>query len=289
LSDVFDSDRDRLDNDASSEPEPEQSESEPGKSESQSQDEITDEASAPDEANPETTDDKSHHVPVSVLQKEREKFKSREEALRSEVDQRFAQYQNQIGQLHAQIAAAQQHQQQMQQQLDPELEPIDPLDDLPGYLAQLESNFEQKLQSQQQSFQRERLNDHMHMSERMARQTHGNEAVDEAMHVLQQVPQYAAQFAQQPDPYGALIRWHSQIQAMQRIGGDVGAYEERIRKEAREKVLEELKTGGGQSESQPVSVPGSLMGATQAGSQGAAISDEDLLNGIFDTDRDRRA
>ena len=73
------------------------------------------------------------------------------------------------------------------------------------------------------------------------------------------------------------------MMALQKIGTDPNAYEQRIREEERQKVLAELKAGGaGGVGGQPKPVfPGSLATATHTGRQGAHLDPQAAADSVF--------
>lgn len=100
----------------------------------------------------------------------------------------------------------------------------DPIDDPQGYTAYLENQVQRRI-----------LNERLNLSETMARQSVGDEAVDAALEAYQSAaasnPSLAYQFAQSRNPYGDLLSWHRKQQALSEVGEDPEAYRERIRQE----------------------------------------------------------
>lgn len=101
-------------------------------------------------------------------------------------------------------------------------------------------------------------------SERLAVQEFGADTVKAAKDAMaafaQQNPQAAAQLANQflasPEPYGGLVNWHRQRQALTETGGDLKAYQEKLLKdpEFRKRAQEAWQADqqNGQSPSQNV-------------------------------------
>lgn len=200
-------------------------------------------------------------VPVTELQKERNK---RQEAERRalEIEAQNRAYADMLQRLQQQQPAPQQQQVQSP--------PIDPYTDPEGYGRQILQQAEIR-----------RRHDIANFSESVARRTFGPEIVDKAQKWAIETG-VAQNFFMSADPYGDLIDAYKRVQAMQEIGPDPSAYKKKIREE----VLAELKAGGTQ---QPApKFPGSLAGATAAGTQGAHLNPEAAFDAIFDTNRNRR-
>lgn len=117
-------------------------------------------------------------------------------------------------------------QRQMQSQPAP-----DPIDDPKGYTGYLEQQFQTRLLS-------ERLN----MSEMMARQSAGDEAVDAALTAIQSAadPSLRDRILQARNPYGELLNWHKRQQAMAEIGDDPAAWREREIERLKQELLAEM-------------------------------------------------
>lgn len=88
-----------------------------------------------------------------------------------------------------------------------------------------------------------------------------------------------------PNPAGYAYEVGKQMLAMSKIGPDISAYEERVRKEERERVLAELKGGSVASKQK---FPGTLADASAAGSQGAHLSEEAAMQSVFGSERQNR-
>lgn len=224
-------------------------------------------------------------VPLTELQSEREKRqeaqKAREEEarLRQEAEQRSADYQRRLEALERNFQAAQQPRQQP-------TPPPDPLTDPEGAFSHLSSTFAERL-----------LHQNLNFSERIARMQHGDAIVDAAFQAAEQLG-IKQQFVRAQDPYGDLVKWHKRKQALDRVGEDPDAYEQRIRDAERQKVLDELRTGGvnrqmpapnGQHPQQP-RFPQGLADAPSAGPNVAQpVTDEAVMASVFGSGRKRKA
>jgi hypothetical protein len=208
-------------------------------------------------------------VPLGELQTEREK-RQEEARLRKAAEENAAQYQRQIQEMQAAMQARQ----------NPPPPPPDPLLDPEGAFAHM-----------QQQLQRQLINHTVNTSERMARRTHGNEVVNEALKAAYEAG-IANKFQYTDEPFEDLLRWHKRMKGLQRVGDDVDGFEKQIREQERQKVIEELRTGkvalNGQGQPPP-RLPGSLVDATSSGPQGAqSISDEDIARSVFGSGRRRK-
>jgi hypothetical protein len=267
MSEVFGSDRDRG------------SETAPPVDDAETVIEADAEADDTAEAAAETTDDAEpkspgrdpatgKFVPVTELVSERKKLKERidnEARLRQEAEARAAQYERQMALLMQQQRAVQQ------------TEIPDPVMDPEGaYLYQT------------QQLQEMVVSNMLDVSEFAMRAKHGDEIVDKALQAALQTG-VNKHFMTQRNPYGALVDWYRRSMAMQEIGDDPAAFRKRVEEETRAKILADLKAGKLQTTAQPPQrLPGTLADATSAGSQGAHLSDEAMLAGIFGSDRRQR-
>ncbi len=205
---------------------------------------------------PEPTPEPARMVPLPELMGERTK--------RQEAERRAAEYA-------AKVEAYERSLQYTQPR--PQAQPQhQPMPQMPDMFADPEGCA--AYQSEQQHFRvRNQIAD---MSEAIARRLEGDEIVDKATKwaIEAGIGQHFLMRAR--DPYGELISAYKRQEAMSRIGPDPNAYEERIRKEEREKVLAELKAG------QPKpTFPGSLANATPTGNQGAHISPQAAADSVF--------
>lgn len=284
LDDVFSSSRDRGARSAASVAEPVREEPTP---EPIAPDKVEEpEASAPEpEAKPKGYRDpeSGRFVPLGELQTEREKRqeaqKEREEEarLRRLAEDNASRLEKQVAEIQRSIAAR-----------TSQPPPPDPLMDPEGAFTHIQTQFSQQLRNQALDF-----------SERLARRHHGNAAVDAAFKAAEAAGAIP-QMINTADPYEELMIWHKRQQTLARVGDDPEAYEKRIREEARQQVIEELKAGkmslaGGpavpapQPHQQP-RFPTGLADATGAGSNVAQpVNDEVMMAGVFDSGRKRRA
>jgi hypothetical protein len=222
---------------------------------------------SPPEPRSSTEDPRSGHmVPVSELTGERQKWQTRVEQLQEEANRRYQT-------LEQQLQSLQQVRQQPQQQT--QIEP-------PDFNVDPEGALSFHLQRQQAAFVNQMLN----QSEIMARDKFGDELVDAALKAAQAAGA-TNQFMDKPHPWGELVKWHKRQQTLQRVGEDPDAYEARVRKEEREKVLAELKAGGQAAAAAP-KFPGSLATATGQGEQGAHLTEEAAMGSIFASGRNRK-
>lgn len=84
------------------------------------------------------------------------------------------------------------------------------------------------------------LNARLDMSEDMARQAHGDEVVNAALHAAQEAG-VADQFQAKRHPWGELVKWHEQQRAITEIG-DPKAYRAKIEAEIRAEMAAEQAT-----------------------------------------------
>lgn len=219
---------------------------------------------APTEPEQPSSDQPDRRVPLSELQSERKK--------RQEYEQRFTQIQ--------QEAAAREayYQQQLRQYQQPQQPPEDPdlFEDPDGF-------FKQRLDPIQQRLENTRLD----LSEDRARERFGDDTVNEALQAASRMG-ILGNFAQGRHPYGELVQWFEREKTLNEVGTDPAAYREKLLQEARQQVLEEMKTGKSPGQPQP-RFPTSLADQTSAGGQGAVISEQGLMNEMFHPDRNRRA
>lgn len=206
----------------------------------------------------------NRQVPLSELMAERKK-RQEIERLHIEAEARAKAYEQ-----------MQQHQprQQPQPQAQPEEVP-DPYTDPQGWAQHL-----------QNTFQKQMLDNRAMISRRMAERQYGADAVQQAVTT---VPAGIANqlYANSPDPYGDLMEWHKEQQVRKEVGTDLDAFKKKIEEEVRQKVLAELKAGGANG-AQPPKFPGSLANATATGEQGAMLTVEAAMDGVFASSRDRR-
>ena len=131
----------------------------------------------------------------------------------------------------------------------PQPQPIDPVADPEGAYRALQ------IQLQEQA-----IHQRANTSEMMARNNpvYGSK-VDEA--VAEAVKSgLNRHFMQQPDPYRALMDWHTSRNVAQQVGPDLNAYRQKVREE----IIAEMKAGQGQRPTAPQNLPPSLSNATNA-------------------------
>ena len=92
------------------------------------------------------------------------------------------------------------------------------------------------------------FNERLNMSEIMARQAHGDDAVAAAQRAFleasQQNPALGEQLQGQVHPYDFVMRWHKQHQLMSEIGQDPDAWRKAETERIRQQVLAELSGKG---------------------------------------------
>lgn len=229
---------------------------------------------------------KQHLVPVSELQKERQK-RQEEAKLRELAEANAKEYKELVERISTQPPA------QPPQPTQPqEVQLPDPYEDPEAYT---EAVVQQRLGPIQQQMMAMQLN----MSERMAVQVHGQQAVEDAFDAVKKAGN-ARQFLNSPDAYGEMVKWHKDQLAINEFGNDPEAYRERIKAEIRQELLSDLKANGlngvqADQASQPVqhaqpqSLPSSLVDAPAQGVQGRQLSQQALADDIFRSDRNRHS
>lgn len=133
----------------------------------------------------------------------------------------------------------------------------------------------------QQQFEQARNNDRLNMSEAMARELHGDEAVDAAFEAVKAAG-ITQQFLQDRHPWGAVVKWHDKQQKMAEIGDDPEGWKakerERIRQELQaELVAENVKSAA--SAKAPSLAGKSNLGSRQGGEWQGPSSLDDILAG----------
>lgn len=206
-------------------------------------------------------------VPVAELTGTRTKLQARIselERLHIEAEARAKAFE----QMHRQPQQAPQYQ-QPQQQFDP-----------PDFLTDPEGALNFRLQQQQQQF----INQMLNQSEIMARDKYGDEIVNKALEAVKAAGQStAAEFINNPHPWGEMVKWHKRQQTLQVVGDDPEAYRSKLETELRAKIMAELK-----APKPAPTFPGTLATATASGEQGALLTDEAAMGSIFSSARDRR-
>lgn len=227
------------------------------------------EADQVDDSQPQGRDSKTgRFVPVSELIEERKKLRAKNEEefrLRVQAEERAKFYESQIQSF--QRVAQQPPQQQIAQ---PELP--DPFTDPQGYANAIRAQAEQVS-----------LNEKCNFSEAMAREKHGDDLVNQALQAAQQAG-VAERFVRAANPYGDMVRWFRQAQALHRIGPDPDAYEKSVEERVTAKLLADLKAGkisvNGTATQQPQRFPGTLADAVPQG-HAAPVDPGAMLDSIF--------
>lgn len=150
------------------------------------------------QAEPEKSDDPKD-IPYAVFKSQRDDFK------------------NQIEDLKRQIAESQK----------PKPEPVkvpDMYEDPEGYVR-----------FQQSQLERVRLSTIADMSEVMAVEKYGEDAVSAAFEAVKAAGE-GARFLNSRNPYGDMVKWHKQQQVIQEIGDDPAAYREKLAAEIRAEI-----------------------------------------------------
>lgn len=130
-----------------------------------------------------------------------------------------------------------------------------------------------RLQFEQQRIQHAMWNERLNMSEMIARQAHGEQAVTEAAEAfkaaVQQNPALQMELHRQANPYGFVMNWHRQQKVLTEIGSDLDGWRKKQEEAMREKIRAELLAEQQQQPAQPQpKLPGSLAAAPAAGRAG---------------------
>lgn len=161
-----------------------------------------------------------------------------------------------------------------QRQQQPPPPPIDPVADPEGAfrtLAERQAMIAQQMQEQA-------LHQRANTSEMLARRDHGDSEVDAAVQAAVQAG-INRNFMTQPDPYGALMRWHQAQKVAQEVGTDLTAYRQKIAEEVRAQILAEAKAQGRPA---PQNLPPSLSTATRASVPNMQVlPDSDFFKSAF--------
>lgn len=131
----------------------------------------------------------------------------------------------------------------------------------------------------QQQVQQIQHNNALEMSQLRAEMRHGEDVVKTAFDAANQAG-LAGQFAQQKDPWGALVNWHMQQQVVAEVGNDPVAYREKIAAEERAKIKAEMAVQQAKG-AQPAPSMAGVTSATQTTAQPGsfqAASLDDLLS-----------
>jgi len=161
-----------------------------------------------------------------------------------------------------------------QRQQQPPPPPIDPVTDPEGAfraLAERQALIAQRLEEQS-------LHQRANTSEMLARRDHGDEKVEAAVQAAVAAG-INRNFMMQPDPYGALMRWHAAQQVAQEVGTDLQAYRQKVEAEIRERLIAEARAAGKPA---PQNLPPSLSTATRASVPSSqVVDDRDLFKSAF--------
>lgn len=123
--------------------------------------------------------------------------------------------------LERELQQARQQNRQYQQHNQPKAEPIDPFENPQEWQKQQTETLEQRL-----------LNERFNMSEMLARQAFGDEAVEAAVQWAQSLPSHEQLAIRNSlNPYGDLVKRKKQADTLAEIGTDPGAYKERLKTE----------------------------------------------------------
>lgn len=223
----------------------------------------------------------ARHVPLAELLSERDKGRKKVEEVEAKYSSENAQLRNQLAQLQGFAQAQAQQQQRVQQPTQQQAEP--------DFYEDPQTAVKQLMQQELAPIQNMMRNQAADMSERLAINVHGKEAVDSAFNAVSQAGIGHA-FLNSTDPYGEMVTWHNDQLARQEIGSDLNAYKERLKKEAVEEALAGLKNGGQPQPTQtqptqplqPQRLPGTLADATDASVQGEVLENgQDWMDGVF--------
>jgi hypothetical protein len=125
---------------------------------------------------------------------------------------------------------------QTQPQPRPAPELPNPAEDPVGYYNAIE-------RMQNQRFESFELATTLRLSERFARQQHGNDAFDEVHTWLTTRPDLEEHFTRQPDPWGAAFAYYQRERLAEEIGDDPAAWREKERQRIREELQKEMAGG----------------------------------------------
>lgn len=247
-------------------PEAKAPEPEPKAEEIVKADDVPDDDGQPQGRDPKT----GRFVPVTELVAERKKLKEardNEFKLRTEAEANAKVYREQVEQLQRQFQQIQRQQQQPQQQA---VEPPDP------YLEP-----EKFAQYQQQMIDQRLLDHHVNTSELLTRQKYGDEIVNAALQAAYQAG-ISERFVRTRHPFEALVAWHKKQQIDAEVGTDLEAFKKRVAEDAVQKALAGLKAGQPLGQAQtPQKFPSTLADQTQAGDQGALLTERAAADSVF--------
>ena len=187
-----------------------------------------------------------HMVPLAVLMDERGRYQDRIE----KTEQRLADIQRA---LEVQYRASQ-----------PPPQPIDPVAEPERFAAAVQHELARKDQQMQEMAIHQRAN----TSEMLARQKHGDQVVDQALKDAISTG-LNRNFMMQPDPYRALLDWHTSQSVAKQVGPDLTAYREKVRQE----IIAEMRGG----KPAPQNLPPSLATATNAGNANPLVPEPSAI------------
>lgn len=246
------------------------------------------EAAAPEAEEPsyEGVDPTGRMVPLAEYLGNRRKYKGKWEEAKAEAEKTKQELDILRKQNEQLLQGFRQQPQPAQQQQVPQQQeetPPDPYLDPVAYADWREAKLEQKAEAQR-----------LGVDYNLACIKAGDEKVNAAITAArQQGPGFLYSFSKRSQPHLDLVKWHAKHLADQEIGGDLEAYKKKIADEAVAAALANLQNGGvppkpaqAQAAQPQQAFPGSLSHVSAAG---APVSNEASLEGIFDTNRKRRA
>lgn len=122
---------------------------------------------------------------------------------------------------------------------------------------------------QQQQVQQVMWNERLNMSEAIARQTHGEDAVNAAREAFAQAvksnPPLYAELQRQPNPYSFVVQWHQRQKLLDEIGSDPAAYRARIADQIRAEMAAQSTTPSVPTTPAKPNLPPSMASAPAAG------------------------
>ncbi len=151
----------------------------------------------------------------------------------------------------------------------PQPQPIDPVAEPERFAAAVQHELARKDQQMQEMAIHQRAN----TSEMLARQKHGDQAVDQAIQAAIKTG-LNRNFMQQSDPYRALMDWNNTQNVATQVGPDLNAYREKVRQE----IIAEMRAG----RPAPQNLPPSLSTAANAATAVAPMQEsKDFFNSLF--------
>lgn len=224
----------------------------------------------PEKAEQDREENRPHQVPYAEFKKERDRRKTAEE-LREESSRRIEDLHKELQEQKRLLEQLRQPPQPQAQQVEEEEDFPDPVSDPLGYARAVQQRLETRMLSRE-----------LDMSERMAVKAHGKDLVDKAFDWAKEVG-VLPRLIKSEDCYGMAVDLYQQATALREIGNPA-QYRERLERELREKILDEMKQGQKQP---PQHIPGTLADATATGTQGANETDEQMLDRMFASNRKR--